>query len=75
MAHAVHKPFIEKPCGKPYRRIVQPNHAFDVPSGAAVIPGTHIVLFQQTSGDKFCRKNTARINEAPDPYAFVFQKP
>lgn len=68
-------PLIQKPGQKPDRRIIETNHAVDIPAGLAVIPGAHIPCFQQASGYEFHQENGTGIKGASQPDTSILQPP
>ena len=67
---SVQNPLIQKACQEPYRRIVQPDHALNIPARPAVVPGTHAALLQQAAGYIFCEKDSSRVDGSAHPEAF-----
>lgn len=62
---------IEESGQKPDGSVVQADDAADVKAGLAVIPGTHITFFEQTSGDEFCEKYGTGVDAPPKQRPFI----
>lgn len=62
----------KKQTGKePAGQIVQPDNFFDLPPGAAVIPGTEAFFRKQHAADIFSHKNEKSIGQSSDKGGFV----
>ncbi len=72
------KYFLEKKaCHKPYREIVHTDDPFVMKGCVAVIPGTHMEIFENASAGKFRKINAGSIEKARQQWekAAIFGKP
>lgn len=46
----------------------------DIPTAAAVVPGTELLLFQDSSGEVFCRKDQAHVGQPAKPKRLTAQQ-
>lgn len=69
------EPFKQKTGDKPDRRIVQPDHAGQVPAGMFIVPGTQFSPVEPYAGGKFTGKDQSCVNKTADRQAAVSHKP
>ena len=69
MLHAPERPcqklFKDKPGRHPKRGVVQTDDAVDICTGTAVVPGAHLVFFQNAAADIFPKENKAGVEKSP----------
>lgn len=62
----LHQLLKDQACREPERGVVQTDQTVDVPFGAAVIPGTHFIFFENAAADIFGGENTAGVDKTSE---------
>lgn len=67
-------PFEQQSCAEPQGGIVQTDQMPDIPTTAAVVPGTELPPFQEASREILCGENQAHICDSTDPERLFTQQ-